>query len=508
MQKKFTIVLFDHLLLAICFALVVLMRGQQPFVVMAQRHEWLLILLGIHFFTALIFDKYGFASRLSVKKRLYRVLYANLAFASLVSLMFFLIGYLGMSRVLFFGTLSLATFFELVIAWTAGVFVTAPSKEDKPTAVKDAEEALAAGEAAAGTLREPPRFLTVEGISIRQSIIEEIGPNVFDYLKQHVPLGESSIILSVNNRFNILNLPASCTNVVVNLQRINDHRYVNKFFEAVNFRLPPGGIYAGICDTQEIRKKKFLRRYTLPIGFLLYSFDFLFHRMCPKLPVFRTFYFAITKGKNRVMSRAEVLGRLYACGFKVLNESVVDQKLFFVVRKVKNPAYDAAPTYGPMVRLRRIGKDKKIIGVYKLRTMHPFSEYIQEYVYSLNGTSDGDKINNDFRVTTWGCIMRKLWIDELPMLANWLKGDLKLVGVRPLSVHKFSTYPEYLQELRVKFKPGLVPPYYADLPKTEEEFFKSEENYIQSYAKAPFRTDVEYFFRAAWNIVVKRARSS
>ncbi len=514
MRKKFIIIFLDHLLLALCFMLVVLMRGQQPFTVMAQRHEWLLILLGIHFFTSLIFEKYDFAGRRSTKKILYRILYANLAFASLVSLMFFLLGYLGMSRILFFGTLTLTTFVEIVIAWTASLFVTTRST-DFPAK----EEATAEGEvafddsalktaAAEGIQEEPHRFLSVEGQAIKQSIVDQIGPNVFEYLKQHVPLGDSSIILSVNNRFNILNLPSHCTNVIVNLQRINDHRYVNKFFEAVNFRLPPGGIYAGICETKEIRKKRFLRRFTPALGFVLYSLDFLFHRLFPKLPVFRKLYFCITKGKNRVMSRAEVLGRLSACGFKIVDESMVDQKLFFVARKVKNPVFDASPTYGPLIRLSRVGKDRKIIGVYKLRTMHPYAEYLQSYIHEMNSLDEGGKFSNDFRVSTIGRIMRKLWIDELPMLINWLKGDLKLVGVRPLSQHYFSLYTKELQEKRIKVKPGLVPPYYADMPKNLEEIMASENAYIDAYLKRPFRTDFVYFFRAAWNILFRQARSS
>jgi lipopolysaccharide/colanic/teichoic acid biosynthesis glycosyltransferase len=47
--------------------------------------------------------------------------------------------------------------------------------------------------------------------------------------------------------------------------------------------------------------------------------------------------------------------------------------------------------------MKRIGMYGKIIHVYKLRTMHPYSEYIQKYVYDLNGSVNGDKINNDFR---------------------------------------------------------------------------------------------------------------
>ncbi len=95
----------------------------------------------------------------------------------------------------------------------------------------------------------------------------------------------------------------------------------------------------------------------------------------------------------------------------------------------------------------------------------------------------------------------------MPMLWNFIKGDLKLVGVRPLSKHKFETYPEYLQEKRTKFKPGLVPPYYADLPKTVEEFYRSEEKYLDLYEKYPIRTDIKYFWMAFKNIVFEKARS-
>jgi lipopolysaccharide/colanic/teichoic acid biosynthesis glycosyltransferase len=87
---------------------------------------------------------------------------------------------------------------------------------------------------------------------------------------------------------------------------------------------------------------------------------------------------------------------------------------------------------------------------YKFRTMHPYSEYLQEYVYARQGLQKGGKIENDFRVTTWGRFMRKFWLDELPMLYNWIKGDLGIVGVRPLSFHYLDLYDKELQELRKK----------------------------------------------------------
>jgi lipopolysaccharide/colanic/teichoic acid biosynthesis glycosyltransferase len=155
-----------------------------------------------------------------------------------------------------------------------------------------------------------------------------------------------------------------------------------------------------------------------------------------------------------------------------------------------------------------VGKNGKIIYVYKMRTMHPYSEYLQDYIYKTNDLEAGGKFKNDFRVSTTGRIMRKLWLDELPMLINLLRGDLKLVGVRPLSRHYFELYSDELKAKRIKTRPGLVPPFYADMPKTLEEIQASENKYLDAYLRRPFLTDWRYFWKAFYNIVVKKARSN
>jgi len=92
-------------------------------------------------------------------------------------------------------------------------------------------------------------------------------------------------------------------------------------------------------------------------------------------------------------------------------------------------------------------------------------------------------------------------------IVNFFQGDLNLVGVRALSQHYFGLYPEDLQDLRTQFKPGLVPPYYADMPKTFEEIIESERHYLKTKQKHPFVTDIKYFFKASYNILFKHARS-
>ena len=90
-----------------------------------------------------------------------------------------------------------------------------------------------------------------------------------------------------------------------------------------------------------------------------------------------------------------------------------------------------------------------------------------------------------------------------------LKGDMKIVGVRPLSKHYLSLYDKELQDKRVKFKPGLLPPFYADMPQTLEEIQDSEMKYLtQCEEKGTFLTDLRYFFKILKNILIERARSA
>ena len=120
----------------------------------------------------------------------------------------------------------------------------------------------------------------------------------------------------------------------------------------------------------------------------------------------------------------------------------------------------------------------------------------------------GGKIYDDFRITPEGRFLRKFWIDEIPMIFNLFKGDMKLVGVRPLSEHYFNLYSDELKKERVKYKPGLIPPFYVDLPETLDEIMESEIKYLKLYKKSPFTTDFKYFFLALYSIFIQRARSN
>jgi hypothetical protein len=344
---------------------------------------------------------------------------------------------------------------------------------------------------------------------LREAIIEECGIKVADYMEQHANLASpKTLLLSTTTRFNLINQPVDKYDSILNLKRVNDIQYLNKFFETVNIILPQHGMFLGCAETKNQRKERILAKFPPFLNWIAYMADYTLKRIFPKFKPTKSIYFLLTRGNNRVLTQAEILGRLYSCGFEVLDDGYANGLFVFSARRIKKPAFDMNPTYGPFVKLRRIGKNGKRINVFKLRTMHPYAEYLQDYVHKKNDLAEGGKMKDDFRISTLGKVFRKLWIDELPMLINWLKRDIKLVGVRPLSEHYFNLYDEDLQKLRVKTRPGLIPPFYADMPKTLKEIQESETKYLKAYFKKPWRTDWKYFWRAFRNIVFKRARSA
>ncbi len=466
----------------------------------------LLVFGTIWILTSLTFNKYDLDAKKHTDNTR-QILISNISILALTTILIYFLRADRFSRFMVIGTVGFTTLFEVSFFYfwvmlkkinvLSDDFMQSNSRRTKKKVIEHLYK-----------IAEPVLVDKKRETAIKKEIISELGRTAYCYFEKAVSLfSEHNLILSTTTRFNVSNQRDDFYTSIINLKRVNDIRRINKFFEAVNEKLPKGGIFVCLAETKELRKKRILTKFPPILNYLYYTLDYFLKRVFPKFPITKNIYFVLTRGENRVISRAELLGRLYSCGFEVLEEEYVDNHLYVVSRKIKHPAFDLEPTYGPIIKLKRIGKGGKIIKVYKMRTMHPYAEYLQSYIFDKHNLQEGGKIRDDFRVSTLGRFMRKFWIDELPMIVNLLKGDLKIVGVRPLSKHYFSLYTKELQEKRVKFKPGLVPPFYVDNPKTLEEIMASEMKYLNAYEKHPFMTDIKYFFKAFYNIVFKHYRS-
>ena len=95
----------------------------------------------------------------------------------------------------------------------------------------------------------------------------------------------------------------------------------------------------------------------------------------------------------------------------------------------------------------RYGKYNSIFKIWKFSTMQK---------NSMNMGSGSITLKNDPRVTKFGSILRKTKINELPQIINILKGDISLVGPRPLVTQTFKAYNKTVQSRIYNIKPGLT----------------------------------------------------
>lgn len=297
--------------------------------------------------------------------------------------------------------------------------------------------------------------------------------------------------------------------LIVNKMALNRIRHLNTFLNKANEALVESGYLLCHSRTSGLKRAIIERSHPGPMGKWMYVLHYLWHRVCAKMKLTRWFYMWTTKGKNRSYSRVEVLGRMYRAGFEVIDERFHRGEFFVLGRKFRAPIWDDDPTTGALIKLNRVGYKGNLIGVYKFRTMFPYSEYLQPYMMKYTGLEDGGKFAHDYRVNFWGHRLRKSWLDELPMFINIVKGQMKLVGVRPLSRHYFSLYTAEMQALHTSVKPGLLAPFYYDdtTPVTLEDVQASEKRYIDSYHARPLATDWRYFWGTVRNIIFKHKRS-
>ncbi|MFZ1938447.1 MAG: sugar transferase [Terracidiphilus sp.] len=117
-----------------------------------------------------------------------------------------------------------------------------------------------------------------------------------------------------------------------------------------------------------------------------------------------------------------------------------------------------ATSKGPVLfRQERYGLGKRTFRIYKFRTMVENAEAAQAALEHMNENSGPVfKIFRDPRITRVGAILRRTSIDELPQLFNVLKGEMSLVGPRPLNLRDVGRFSEAWLMRRFSVKPGLT----------------------------------------------------
>ena len=115
-------------------------------------------------------------------------------------------------------------------------------------------------------------------------------------------------------------------------------------------------------------------------------------------------------------------------------------------------------TPGPVLfRQQRSGLNGAPFTLYKFRTMVTNAEQFKHELEAMNEMSGPVfKVTNDPRVTQVGRFLRRYSLDELPQLWNVLRGEMSLVGPRPLPVDEVRRFNDFAHRRRLSVKPGLT----------------------------------------------------
>ena len=143
-------------------------------------------------------------------------------------------------------------------------------------------------------------------------------------------------------------------------------------------------------------------------------------------------------------------------------------------------------------RQKRGGKEQKIFEMMKFRSMTDEKD------------ADGNLLSDGERLTKLGNFLRKTSLDEIPELLNVLKGDMSIVGPRPLLVEYLPYYSER-EKLRFEVRGGLIPPdaLYGSVTPSWDDQLEFEAEYAE---KISFLLDVKIILKT-FGLLFKRVES-
>ncbi|MCA9749403.1 MAG: hypothetical protein KC414_09880, partial [Romboutsia sp.] len=150
----------------------------------------------------------------------------------------------------------------------------------------------------------------------RELIENEVGIEALNFYNTFLDISSSeNLAISKGKMLSSFSNFNKVKNVIF-LDKINNFRQINKQLEEVNSKIPIGGILMGNFETFNDRAER--KSIYTPFKRVYFGIEFIFKRVIPKLPYLKKAYFFITKGENRLLSKAEALGRLVSCGFDII----------------------------------------------------------------------------------------------------------------------------------------------------------------------------------------------
>ena len=176
--------------------------------------------------------------------------------------------------------------------------------------------------------------------------------------------------------------------------------------------------------------------------------------------------------------------------------------IIFIVRKIKKE--DDGPIFYEQLR---IGKNGKYFRLYKFRTMvvgadDILKEYLEKNEEARKEFEENQKLINDPRVTKLGKFLRETSLDEVPQFINVLKGEMSLIGPRPIVDREVKLFGDKWKIVN-SVKPGITGMWASsgrsDI--TYQERVEKEAYYAENFS---LKLDFEIFFRTIVNVLKRK----
>ena len=150
---------------------------------------------------------------------------------------------------------------------------------------------------------------------------------------------------------------------------------------------------------------------------------------------------------------------------------------------------------------KRIGKNGKEIYIYKFRTMVENAEdLIKQFTpEQMKEFKENFKLENDPRVTKIGKILRKTSLDELPQLINIIKGDISIIGPRPVISEELEKYGMNKDRF-LSVTPGLTG-YWAANGRSSTTYDQRMEMELYYVDNISFKLDLKIFFKTVLSVL-------
>lgn len=152
---------------------------------------------------------------------------------------------------------------------------------------------------------------------------------------------------------------------------------------------------------------------------------------------------------------------------------------------------------------KRIGKNGKIIKLYKFRSMViNAEELIKSFTpEQMREYKENYKLTNDPRITKVGKFLRKTSLDELPQLINIINGDLSIIGPRPVVADELEKYGVNKDKF-LSVTPGLTG-YWAANGRSNTTYEQRKEMELYYIDNLSLKMDIKVFFKTILSVVKK-----